>query len=493
MNRTDQPAPWDDEIQTQADGMNTSSIDWISTGSHGLAQETVAVVLAGGMGTRLGALTQHDCKPALPFGGRYRNIDFSLSNCVNSGIHHIGVATQYKEASLLRHLARVWPATADHGAGCVEPWRAEGRAVNGSYCGTADAVYQNWSRIDALDPRLVLVLAGDHVYKMDYRPMLRHHAAHGADITVGCVEVAVEEAREFGVMSIDSADRIVRFAEKPRHPECLPGRPDRALGSMGIYVFNRVLLGRLLREDALAETSSHDFGRDLLPQLIDKVKVYAYPFTPDAAVGGGYWRDVGTISAYWHAHMELLDGILGFRLDQPSWPVRSGENSLEAPRSSARILGQSGQVTDAVVAGGCEIDRATVRHSVLFANVSVGEHSELSNAVVLPQAVIGRSCILTDVIVASGVRVPDGTVITPPRHASGPSIPTLISADLDADFNTDTRERNKHQRLRQWASSRGMAQTFDPPLGVSQTASDNRQCRWSCQCDAEAAIGSGLP
>jgi glucose-1-phosphate adenylyltransferase len=409
--------------------MNTNGISRISTGSHRLARETTAVVLAGGRGTRLGALTRNECKPALPFGGFYRNIDFSLSNCVNSGIYHIGVATQYKDTSLLRHMARVWPDSGEPGAGVVEPWRTQLQAGGGSYRGTADAVFQNWARIDALDARLVLILAGDHVYKMDYRPMLEQHVACQADITVGCVEVPTEEARDYGVMSIDASNRIVGFVEKPHHPQSMHGRPGRTLGSMGIYVFNRDLLGRLLREDASTETSSHDFGRDLLPRLYSKMKVFAYPFTQDAAVGGGYWRDVGTISAYWRAHMELLDGIPGFPLDDPRWPLRSDERSLNGPRCSTRFLGQTGQVTDALLAAGCEVDQATVRRSVLFAHVKVAEHSDVSNAVVLPHAVIGRNCVLSDVIVTSGVRIPDGIIITRSRHSAAGAAPTLVSAD----------------------------------------------------------------
>lgn len=399
-----------------------------------LARSTAAIVLAGGKGSRLGLLTRDECKPALPFGGYCRNIDFSLSNCVNSGINRIGVATQYKDSSLIRHIDRVWTEPGSPRAGLIEPWRQQDRSEDGGYCGTADAVYQNWCRIEATNPQLVLILAGDHIYKMDYRLMLSQHTERGADVTVGCVEVPIEEAPGFGVMSIDKHNRIIRFAEKPRHPESLPGQPGRALGSMGIYVFNRSLLGRVLRADAQRENSSHDFGCDLIPRLIQQAKVYAYPFTREAVVGGGHWRDVGTIPAYWRAHMELLDGIPGFRLDDASWPIRSEAAGESAAREhqgfgDQRFEGHRANITDSVVVGACSVDRATVHHSVLYLNASVARHSAISNAVIFPNAVIGRNCQLENVIVAAGVRVPDGTRITSTFNASAAIEPALVTND----------------------------------------------------------------
>jgi glucose-1-phosphate adenylyltransferase len=406
-----------------------------------LMRQTAAVVLAGGKGTRLGALTRRECKPALPFGGRYRNIDFSLSNCVNSGIHRIGVATQYKDASLLRHMAEVWrDPGSGHGDGFVVPWRAG----SSGYSGTADAVFKNWARIEVLDARWVLVLAGDHVYKMDYLPMFERHIASGADVTVGCVEVPVGQASQFGVASIDHADRIVRFQEKPCQPEPLPGRPDRVLASMGIYLFDREFLGRLLKQDAFAQTSGHDFGRDLIPRLISKADVFAYPYTDDAAVGGGYWRDVGTVPAYWRAHMELLDGVAGFGLDDANWPVRSADGPLEDKRFRARAFGQSDHIVNSLLADGCEVDQASVHRSVLCSNVTVAPHARLSNAVVLPNAVIGRDCCLVDVIVDAGVRVPEGTVIGPASHDDGETMPFLITADIK--FAGRAVERKRYSR-----------------------------------------------
>lgn len=411
-----------------------------------LARNTLAVVLAGGKGTRLGALTLQECKPALPFGAFYRNIDFSLSNCINSGIHRIGVATQYRDASLIQHLLRVWRHSGEHGEGFVEPWRAERSNGAGAYRGTADAVFQNWGKIAALDAQLVLILAGDHVYKMDYRPMLRHHMARGADVTVGCVEIPVESATEFGVMSIDGMHRVLSFSEKPRQPESMPGRPDRALASMGIYVFNRQLLGRLLRQDALTQTSSHDFGRDVLPGLIGEARVVAYPFAQDAAVGAGYWRDVGTVAAYWRTHMDLLDGVAGFRLEDTSWPIRSDPTTTDLSPSSLRQASPAGNISHSMIAGDCSIEDATVRHSVLFANVSVAANTELANAVVLPGAIIGRYCCLNDVVIGAGARIPDGTVVTPMRLHDGANAPAPGLLTTDTVFSMDTPARPAFRR-----------------------------------------------
>tara|TARA_R110002096_G_scaffold262327_3_gene455817 strand:+ start:489 stop:1925 length:1437 start_codon:yes stop_codon:yes gene_type:complete len=396
----------------------------VSGGSQELGADTTAVILAGGKGTRLGSLTRHECKPALPFGGRYRNIDFSLSNCVNSGIRAIGVATQYKDASLLRHLAEVWQDGAQTSDKTLAPWRP---GTDG-YCGTADAVFQNWSRIESLQSRLVLVLAGDHVYQMDYRPMLEQHLATGADVTVGCVEVPIDDARQFGVMAIDASKRVMRFSEKPKRPQPLPGRSDSALGSMGIYVFNRETLGRMLQQDSDTDASSHDFGADLIPRLVDTARVVAYPFTGDAAIGGGYWRDVGTVAAYWRAHMELLDGIPGFRLDDPAWPMHPMRPSQDAALIANGANGRVSRIEQSLLALGCGLDDATLHRCVLSEGVTVAENSYLEHAVILPDAVIGRGCRLSNVIVETGAQVPDGTIVLPNRYSDNDA-PTLITAE----------------------------------------------------------------
>tara|TARA_Y100001933_G_scaffold83812_2_gene85257 strand:- start:6284 stop:7594 length:1311 start_codon:yes stop_codon:yes gene_type:complete len=392
------------------------------------ADETVAVVLAGGRGARLGALTRYECKPALPFGGFYRNIDFSLSNCANSGIKQIGVATQYRDGSLIAHLAQAWMAGSASPRMQIDIWRSAALPDTEGYRGTADAVYRNWRNIEAHGRRLVLVLAGDHVYRMDYRPMLAQHVASGADVTVGCIDVPIAEANQFGVMTVDEDNRIRRFTEKPEAPEPVPGRPGRALGSMGIYVFDRAFLGRLLAADAMNPASSHDFGHDLIPGLVGRARLMAYPFTERAAVGAGYWRDVGTPAAYWRAHMELLDGIPGVELGDDAWPVLP----LDAARRGARADSWcSARQGGSLVSRGGRIDAAELHRSVVFSGAWVAAGTELRNAVVLPRARIGRDCRLINVIVDAGVRVPAGTVVEAPTHRFGIVEPALLSSDTD--------------------------------------------------------------
>lgn len=386
-----------------------------------LANDTVAVVLAGGKGTRLDPLTRRICKPALPFGGAYRSIDFSLSNCVNSGIRHIGIATQHKPDALLEHIDSVWRDTVTAPGQFVAPWPAEERAPRSGYRGTADAVYRNLELIESLGSRLVLILAGDHVYKMDYRPMLEHHYERGAVATVGCVAVAVEEASQFGIMSIDRNGRIDRFTEKPKTFAEIPAGAsasaggDCLLASMGIYVFDADLLARALRLDAFSRGSRHDFGGDILPRLIREAEAVAYRFR-DASGEPAYWRDIGTVSAYWRAHMELLGPSPHMRLDDPLWPLRAADG---APRVLALHDSGSrrGEITKSLVTEDCSIG-GEVHHSVLFGGVEVGPGADVADAVVLPGAVVGRDCRLRGVIVDGGCRVPDGTVID--RTARGP-------------------------------------------------------------------------
>lgn len=370
-----------------------------------LAGDTVAVILAGGRGTRLRPLTRHICKPALPFGGAYRNIDFSLANCVNSGIARIGVATQHQPRVLLGHLERVWGASATAREPFIAAWRGEECAPGVGYCGTADAVYRNLDTIERLGRRLVLVLAGDHVYQMDYRPMLERHCARGAVVTVGCVEVPVQEAREFGVLSVDRTGRIDRFVEKPKTLRELP-EPDASHvpASMGIYVFEAEFLAHVLRLDALNPASSHDFGADILPRLIRESEAYAYRF---AALDGGsaYWRDIGTIAAYWRAHMELLEPSSPLRLDDPDWPLPAS--------GSARAIctdGNHAAAVQSLIARHATI-RGRVRRSVLFEGVEIQRGADVADSVVLPNAVVEAGCRLRGVIVDSGCRVPRGTVL----------------------------------------------------------------------------------
>ncbi|HZL96119.1 MAG TPA: sugar phosphate nucleotidyltransferase, partial [Vicinamibacterales bacterium] len=404
-----------------------------------LADDTIAIVLAGGKGTRLDPLTRHVCKPALPFGAGYRSIDFSLANCVNSGIRRVGVATQHKPEALLNHLDGVWRNVVTDPRHFIAPWPAQERAPGG-YRGTADAVYRNLEVIEELDRRLVLILAGDHVYKMDYRPMLQQHCERGATVTIGCVEVPLDDAHQFGVLSTDHHGRIDHFVEKPKTAAEIPDG-DRVLASMGIYVFDADLLARVLRLDAFSIGSGHDFGRDVLPRLIRDADAFAWQFRASDGVQSAYWRDIGTIDAYWRAHMELLGPSPRMRLDDPDWPLPAGD----APRTIGHRHDwkQRGVVEDSLIAGGCSVGGA-VRRSVLFEGVEVSRRAEISDAVILPGAVIGAGCRLRGVIVDSGSRIPAGTVID--RSASGTvPIERLKPVVLTAD---EAKDALPHLRVR---------------------------------------------
>ena len=378
------------------------------TGSE-LSRNTLALILAGGNGTRLGSLTRSQCKPAVPFGGHFRNIDFTLSNCVNSDVRRIAVLTQYKAQSLITHLAGGWSFLAKPLGEFVEVWPAQQRPHTCWYAGTADAVYQNLDLVQSLRPRYTLVLAGDHIYKMDYRKLLNLHACSGADVTVGCVPVPVEEANAFGVLGVDARGRVCSFIEKP-HPETLRGATDRSvLASMGIYVFNTDYLVAALSRDARLEHSARDFGRDVLPAAVREDCVAAYKFV-DGTGNPGYWRDVGTLEAYWQAHMELLAEKPPIELYEAAWPILT----LPEPLPPARLLGdrdRHASVANSLLAGGVVIRGATVTNSVLSSQVHVGQGTLLDEAVVLPNASIGENCKLRRVVIDGGMHVPDGTTV----------------------------------------------------------------------------------
>lgn len=400
-----------------------------------ILRNTMGVVLAGGKGMRLGTLTRSVCKPALPFGAQCRTIDFTLSNCVNSGIRKVGVVTQYQEHSLLEHISRVWENKEPDQS--VLGWPAWQTSPRSGYVGTADAVYRNWDRIEAFDASLVLVLAGDHIYKMDYRPMIQHHLMHNADATVACVEVPVADASKFGVMAIGSSTRIVHFAEKPVQPVPIPGRSNHAMASMGIYIFNRDFLGQRLLEDAGSEMSSHDFGHDLIPRMVRNANLFAYSFSPDAKVGSGYWCDVGTVPAYWQAHMDLLRNPAWTRLDNSDWPVRC-EFRLSRPE-------QHPNAVDSILGPGCSVAQANVRRSVLYPGVTVGAHTTLANAVVLPGTQIGQHCHLNGVVIEPNVVIPDGMTIGQfghRQHILDQMEPVLVNAEMIASAGNRINGRN---------------------------------------------------
>jgi len=394
-----------------------------------LIDETCAVVLAGGKGERLGALTRDVCKPALPFGGAHRNIDFSLSNCLNSGIRRIGVATQYKPQVLLRHLESVWSGRVTGPDQFIAAWPAETHAPAWGYRGTADAVFRNLDIIESTGCRRVLVLAGDHVYKMDYRPLIAYHRACRADVTVGCVKVPVEEARQFGILSMDNVGRVDGFIEKPKTVDGLAVDAGHCvLASMGVYVFEAEFLARALKCDARRNGSGHDFGADILPRLIRAARVFGYTFN-DAPNGvAAYWRDVGTPSAYWRAHMDLLGPCPALRLDDVDWPIACATG---ATISTTRYSGVGRNESTALIGSDCDI-RGVVRHSVLFPGVAIGADAEVANSLILPGAAIGNGCRLRGVIVDSDCRVPDGTVIEcawPNASKANQAEPVVLTAE----------------------------------------------------------------
>ncbi|TCO81668.1 glucose-1-phosphate adenylyltransferase [Plasticicumulans lactativorans] len=378
-----------------------------------LTRDTVALVMAGGRGSRLRQLTSGRSKPAVPFGGKFRIIDFALSNCVNSGIRRIGVLTQYKSLSLLQHLQQGWSFMRGPFGEFVELLPAEQRSELSSwYAGTADAVYQNLDFIRTHQPAYVLILAGDHIYKMDYGAMLAHHVESGAEVTVGCLEVPLEEAREFGVMAIEPDTRITAFTEKPAAPQPIPGRPDVALASMGIYVFNALFLLDWLYRDAGTDNSTHDFGRDVIPAAIGAARVCAYPFRDLYEPGKqGYWRDVGTVDAFWRANLELTEVVPELNLYDDRWPIWT---RFEPSPPAKFILGGadgSGVAADSLVSGGCVVAGAAVRRSVLFTRARVEPGSTIEQSLLLPDAHVGRGCRIVRAIIDEGCRVPDGLAI----------------------------------------------------------------------------------
>jgi len=380
-----------------------------------LTKNTVALILAGGRGSRLKQLTEWRTKPAVPFAGKFRIIDFPLSNCVNSGIRRIGVITQYKAHSLLQHLHRGWSFLRGEFNEFVELMPAQQRIDEAMwYRGTADAVFQNMDILRNYDPTYVLILAGDHVYKMDYGEMLAYHAASSADMTVACLEVPIEDARGFGVMSVDGEQRVVAFNEKPEHPQPAPGNPDRALASMGIYVFNAEFLYEQLLRDADDPSSSHDFGKDIIPYVMSRYRIFAHRFSDSCVcMPGGvpYWRDVGTVDAYWEANMEFTKVTPDLNLYDKTWPIWTYQAQLPPAKFVFDDETRRGVAVDSLVSGGCIISGATVRRSLLFSNVYVHSFAEVSDSVVLPDVDIGRGARLHRVVVDNGCKIPEGLVV----------------------------------------------------------------------------------
>ena len=382
----------------------------------------MAYVLAGGRGSRLMELTDIRAKPAVYFGGKSRIIDFALSNALNSGIRRIGVATQYKAHSLIRHLQRGWNFFRPERGESFDILPASQRvSETGWYAGTADAVYQNIDIIEGYEPRYIVLLAGDHIYKMDYEPMLQQHVASGADVTVGCLDVPRMEASGFGVMAVDAADRIVSFLEKPADPPCIPGSPDRALASMGIYVFDTHFLLDQLRRDAAEPGSSHDFGSDIIPYIVKGGTAVAHRFTQScvrsSAETEAYWRDVGTVDAYWEANIDLTDFVPGLDLYDRDWPIWTYGEIVPPAKFIHDENDRRGAAVSSLVSGGCIVSGSAVHRSLLFTGVRTHSYGSIEGAVILPYAEIGRHARLRNVVVDRGARIPDGLVVgEDPEH-----------------------------------------------------------------------------
>ena len=376
-----------------------------------LTSGTVAVIMAGGRGERLKALTLTRCKPATPFGGKFRIIDFVLSNCINSGIRQIAVLTQYKSQSLIQHIQRGWSYLRGEMGEFVEIIPAQQQIGEHWYRGTADSVYQNLDFLRSHRPTHVLVLAGDHIYKMDYGPMIAYHEQCEADITVGVVDVPIDRAREFGIMTTDQTNRVLKFAEKPANPDPIPGEAHLARASMGIYVFRMERLEKLLIDDAADPASSHDFGKNIIPPNIDKLNVYAYPFQNIETRAQSYWRDVGNLDAFYDANMELVALNPELNIYDHQWPIWT----YQAQQPPAKFVldedGRRGMAVNSMVTGGCIVSGAYVTQSLLSTDARVEEGSRIERSVLLPGATIGRRCIIRRCIIDENCNIPDGLQI----------------------------------------------------------------------------------
>ena len=380
-----------------------------------LPKRAMALILAGGRGSRLKQLTDTRCKPAVYFGGHFRIIDFVLSNCMNSGLRRIGVLTQYKSHSLLRHLQRGWNFLKSEMHEFVDLIPAQQRVDEEYwYRGTADAVYQSLDIIKANKPEYVVILAGDHIYKMDYARMLADHALSGAGVTVGCIEVDRQEAKAFGVMAIDENKKVTSFVEKPADPPAMPGKPDRSLASMGIYIFTADYLYRMLDEDIALEGSSHDFGKDIIPKAVGEGQVVAHFFQDSCVYNSekapAYWRDVGTIDAYWEANIDLTATVPELNLYDRTWPIWTYLEQLPPAKFVHNEPNRRGEAIESSVSTGCILS-GSVHNSLLFSNCRVHSYTQIQGAVLLPEVQVGRNARLTKVVVDRGCRIPDGLVV----------------------------------------------------------------------------------
>jgi len=376
-----------------------------------ITKNTYALILAGGRGSRLKNLTDWRAKPAVPFGGKFRIIDFPLSNCVNSGIRRMGVVTQYKSHSLIQHIQRGWSFLHGHLRECVDLLPAQQMTGEDWYQGTADAVYQNIDILRNYEPEFVLVLAGDHVYKMDYGKMLAFHVARAADMSVACIEVPTESARDFGVMDVDEDNRVTGFLEKPQDPPHIPGRPGVTLASMGIYAFNTKFLYEQLIRDRDDPNSGHDFGKDVIPHVLKDCRVYAHRFADSCVNMVGdvpYWRDVGTVDAYYAANLDLTKLMPELNLYDEEWPIWTHQAQLPPAKFVFDDESRRGAALDSMVSGGCVISGSTMRRSLLFSNVHIHSYCTIEDSVILPDAEVNRYAVLKRVILDRGCKIPPG-------------------------------------------------------------------------------------
>jgi glucose-1-phosphate adenylyltransferase len=377
-----------------------------------LTKETYALILAGGRGSRLYELTDYRAKPATYFGGKFRIIDFPLSNCINSGIRRVGIATQYKSHSLIRHIHRGWGHFKKELGESIEILAASQQKGEFWYLGTANAVYQNIDIIRHELPKYVMILSGDHVYRMDYGPLIAKHAASGADMSVCCIEVPVEEAAgAFGVMTVDENMRVTRFDEKPALPSEVPGKPGITLASMGNYVFNTEFLFEQLQKDDEKEGSSGDFGHDIIPNIIKSHKVCAYPFSDPDTTRAPYWRDVGTLDSFWEANMELVEAEPQLDMYDKHWPIWTYQEQTAPAKFVHDEEGRRGMAVESTVAGGTIISGAIVRRSLLFSKVKVNSYSLVEETVILPKVNVGRNCVIKKAIIDKGCDIPEGLQI----------------------------------------------------------------------------------
>ncbi len=377
-----------------------------------MLNDTLVIVLAGGVGERLFPLTKERAKPAVYFGGPYRIIDFTLSNSINAGLRRIFIVTQYKSLSLNRHIRLGWSVVAEELGEFIEILPPQKRVSDNWYLGTADAVYQNLYSISREAPRHVVILSGDHIYKMDYSKMLRSHIERGAAATVATYEVPVEEAaRRFGVIQVDEEERLVGFEEKPAEPKPIPGMPGVALASMGIYVFEADVLMKALEEDAARESSKHDFGKDILPSLIGKAPVFSYRFSDENKKANKYWRDIGELDAYYEANMDLVQVNPDFNLYDPEWPIRTWMPQAPPAKFVFDDEGRRGQALDSIISAGVIVSGSSVRGSILCPNVRVHSYCDIDRSILMPGVRVGRHSRIRNAIIDRDVFIPRGAVI----------------------------------------------------------------------------------